>query len=502
MNQKRAKAIALWAMCLALFMTNLDGTAVDVALPQIQSSLGSNVSGLQWILNAYTLPLASLVLTSGTLGDIYGRKRVFLGGLVIFTSASLLCGFAPNLTILIVGRSLQGIGAAALIPTSLAILTHTFPDPQEKSKALGIWAGVSGLALVAGPALGGLLVDTLGWQSIFFLNLPLGIITLRMTRFVKEVSDLRKRSIDLPGLVLSIVLLATLVYALTEGNESGWRSPLLIALLAVFGLCLPAFLVVESRSRHPMLPLHLLKIPTFAVVNLVTILVFFTFASLLFIFSLFLQQVQGHSALTAGLRFLPMNGAFVIASLASGWLVARLGWRFVTVSGLVLAGTATLSFVRISADTESGAIIGNLILSGFGGGLTVAPLTAAAMNSVLSTQSGIASALINISTNLGNVLGIALQGTLFTQVLASDLARSLSQWNLPAALQDQLLANALHHEPQATSIPAISPSAWHQAFSQAFVSGVQVTVVVASVALLSGAFLILAFVPPTFKRLK
>ncbi|MCC5632405.1 MFS transporter [Nostoc sphaeroides CHAB 2801] len=224
MNRDRIKAVTLAAMCFALFMANLDDTVMNMALPKIQISLNSGVSGLQWILNAYTLSAAGIMLPSGTLGDIYGRKRVFLTGLVIFTIASLICGLAPNLSILITGRTLQGIGAAALVTGSLSIIADTFPEPKEKAKALGIWAAVSGLALVAGPALGGLLVDTLGWQSVFFLNLPLGAIAFQVTsRVVKESKDPSKQRLDVPGLLLSVIFLASLTYTLTQGNAGLWR---------------------------------------------------------------------------------------------------------------------------------------------------------------------------------------------------------------------------------------------------------------------------------------
>lgn len=490
-------------MGFALFMANLDDTVMNVALPKIQMSLGSDVSELQWILNAYTLSAASLILTSGTLGDIYGRKRVFLGGLVVFTIASIVCGLAPSLEILIAGRAFQGIGAAALVTITLSILTDTFPEPNERAKALGIWAGVSGIALVAGPVLGGLLVDNVGWQSVFFLNVPLGVIAFWVTsRVVRESKNPGKQRLDVPGLVLSITFLAALTYALTEGNAGLWRSPLTVWLLAVAGLSLLGFLVIESRSSHPMLPLHLFKNPTFAVVNVVSVLVFFTLVSLLFIFSLFLQQVQGYSAAETGIRFLPLNGAFVIASLCSGWFTARLGWRFVLTTGLLLAGVTTFPLIGISADTEYGAIMWNLVLSGFGGGLTLAPLTAAAMNTVLPTQTGIASGILNTSNRLGGVLGIALQGAILTQQLASDLKRSLSAWGLPSNLQDRLIADALHGGSKVPSdLPSsISALALHQAINNAFVSGLHAAVLTASVALLTGALLVLAFVQPSFNK--
>lgn len=498
MKRGNVKAIALVAMCFALFMANTDDTVVNVALPKIQMSLDSGVSGLQWVINAYTLTTASLLLTSGTLGDIYGRKRVLLVGLVIFTFSSLICGFAPSLEVLIAGRILQGVGAAALIPSTLAIVADTFPDPQEQTFAIGIWSAVSGIAFIAGPVLGGFLVDTLGWQSVFFLNIPMGVIAFALTsRAVKESKSLHKQRLDVPGLLLSIVLLACLAYAFTEGNTGGGRSLLGFAALSFLG-----FLWVESRSRHPMLPLPLFKNPTFAIVNVVSVLLLFTLVGLLFMFSLFLQQVQGYSAAAAGLRFLPLNGAFAIALLCSGWFAARLGWRTTITVGLVVAGLATLSFLRISADTEYRAIAPNLVLSGFGAGLALAPLTAAAMSTVISSQVGIASAILSTSNRLGGVLGVALQGTIFSQRLREELSRLLTSWGLPSNLQEQIITNALHGGSKVPNdLPtSISPLALQQATNNAFVSGLHAVVLVAAIALLMGAVLVLTFVAPTFKQ--
>jgi EmrB/QacA subfamily drug resistance transporter len=502
-EQNLHKVVALGALCLALFMVTLDDTGLNVALPKIQLGLGVDVSGLQWILNAYTLAGICLVLPSGTLGDIYGRKQIFVAGLILFTTASLICGSAPNLDILIVGRMVQGIGAASIVPGSLSILSSTFPAPKEKAKAIGIWSAVTGLALVGGPVVCGLLVDTLGWQSVFFINLPLGIITIWLTlSFVQEVGNPRKQHVDVLGCLLSIVFLASLIYALIEGNAGVWHSPLVLSLLAVAGFSFLTFLIVESRSSNPMLPLHLLSNRTFAVLNIVSVLTIFTFVSLLFIFSLFLQHVQGYSAAAAGVRFLPMNGAYIFASLISGWLATKMGWRLAIATGLSMTSVAMFSFTRISADTEYGAVIGSLIISGFGAGLAITPLLAAAMSATPPSQAGTASAVLNVSNRLGNVLGIAIQGTVLTYWLASDLRKSLSAWNLPSNLQERLIVNALHGGIEVSSdLPVgISPSVWHQAFSQAFISGVHAAVSIASVALLAGAFLVLIFVPPMSRR--
>lgn len=494
-----SKAIALAAMCLALFMATLDDTVMNVALPQIQSSFVAPVSGLQWILNAYILPIACLVLPSGRLGDIYGRKRVFLVGLILFTVASLLSGLAINLPMLIGGRILQGIGAAALIPGSLAIVAEMFPEPKEQAKAIGFWTAVSGLALLAGPVLGGVLVDTLGWQSVFLLNLPLGMVTFGLTlRFVRLSTQPTRQRLDLLGMALSIVLLASLASALTEGGEQS------VWLMAIAGLSLVAFLGVESRVRHPMLPLNLFRDVTFSVVSIVNTLLFFTLVSSLFIFSLFLQQVQGYSASEAGMRFLPLNAAFVLASLLSGWLAARLGLRFTIAAGLILAGAATLSFVHIRPDAEYSQIAWKLMLSGFGGGLTLSPLASAAMAVTPASQAGITAAILNTTTRLGGVLGIALQGTLLTQQLASMLSQKLSAWELSPELQDKIVAKALHNMTEVDlaevtqSLPTNIPAeALQHAIQISFVSGLHLAAMVGGLVLLVGAALILWVASPT-----
>ena len=499
----RTKVIALGAMCLALFMTNFDGTAMDVALPQIQKNLGADVTGLQWILNAYLLPVASLILASGKLGDIFGRKRIFLLGLTLFTIASAICGFAPNLELLMAGRVFQGIGAAAVIPLSLAVVTATFTDLKERTKAIGIWSAVSALVMVAGPGLGGLLVDVLGWQSIFLSNIPLGVMTLILTsRGVKEYRNLPEQHLDLPGLVLSITAIASLTYVLTQGSTGGaWLSPHMIGLLTVAALSFLGFWIVESRSSHPIIPITLLRNQTFAAIISTQTLVFFASGGMFFILSLFLQQVQGYSAAVTGLCFLPMNGAIILAAFASGWVAARLGWRFPIISGLVMASVAILSLTHTHVDTKYGEILWYLVLSGFGGGLTIAPLATAAMNSVLPAQEGIASAVSSISIQFGGILGIAIQGAILSHQLTSKLRQSLIEWNVPSDVQDRIITEALHNLAKVpTDIPfTISPLVLHQEIRHAFVSGLQVTLFVASLAMLLGIGVILFLVPSKLK---
>src|SRR5579871_6191138 len=304
--QDRGRKLATLAVtCIGLFMVLLDMTIVNVALPTIQSDLKTSLADLQWVVDAYTLPFAALLLTAGTLGDRYGRKRMFLVGLVVFTLGSALCGFAPSLQWLIAGRILQGAGGAALSPGSLSLLAAAFPDNRERTQAIGIWAGISGLALAAGPLAGGLLIQISSWPAIFFVNLPIGVLAFIFGwRILAESRNPEARRLDLPGQVLVIGGLAALTYALIEGEAKGWTSPLILSLFIGAGVFLLAFLAVEARAREPLLPLQLFKSVTFSAANAAAVLLGFALLGTAFFISQYFQSVQGASALGSGLRTL------------------------------------------------------------------------------------------------------------------------------------------------------------------------------------------------------
>ncbi|HEX6779131.1 MAG TPA: DHA2 family efflux MFS transporter permease subunit, partial [Ktedonobacterales bacterium] len=306
-KQDRGRKLTTLAVtCIGLFMVLLDMTIVNVALPTIQSDLNASLSGLQWVVDAYTLPFAALLLTAGTLGDRYGRKRVFLVGLVGFTLGSALCGLAPNLGLLIAGRVLQGAGGAALSPGSLSLLAAAFPDNRERTQAIGIWAGISGLALAAGPLIGGLLIQVSSWPAIFFVNLPIGAVALIFGwRILAESRNPDARRVDVPGQALVIAGLGALTYALIEGESDGWTSPLILSLLAGAAVLLVAFFIVEARVREPLLPLQLFKNAVFSTANAAATLLGFALIGTVFFMSQYFQSVQGYSALGSGLRTLP-----------------------------------------------------------------------------------------------------------------------------------------------------------------------------------------------------
>ena len=443
----RRQSLTLIAMCLALAVAALDDTVVNLALPILQTDLALSVEGLQWVLNAYFLPIACLVMSAGMLADVYGRRRIFLAGLVVFILGSVLAGLAANGQILIAARLLQGVGAAALLPGSLAILSDAYPNQKERTKAIGVWSGVSGLALIVGPVLGGVLVDTLGWRSIFFLNVPLGMVTLWLTVRAVPTRELQQHQIspeqlDWPGMLLSAVALASFITFLMGGTVSG-LSGWMLGLVSLGSMI--TFFKVESVSAWPLLPLRLFSQPAIATAFIANALLFFMLISLMFLFSLFLQQIQGYSANDAGLRFLPLNATFIFASIVSGYFLARLGWRHTITAGFLLAGVAIISFSQVQAETPFSHLVFQLVLVGFGAGFTLSPLTAFGMSSLPIHQSGLAAALMNTSTRVGGALGIAVQGALFTHAMGGRLAKVLAEAGLGTDVKQAILAEAIAH---------------------------------------------------------
>src|SRR5215470_18544326 len=293
---RTGQVITLVVTCLGLFIVFLDGSIVNVALATIQTDLHAQLSDLQWVVDAYTLPFAALMLTAGTLSDRFGRKRLFLGGLVLFVLGSLLCGVAPTLGWLLVGRAVQGVGAAAIMPGSLAVLVAAFPEPRQRAQAIGIWAGVSGLGLAAGPLIGGALIQLSSWPAIFFVNLPVGIVALALGwPLLAESRNPHARRLDWPGQVLVTAALVCVILALIESSSYGWTSPVILGLFAGAAVCLAAFLLVEARVREPMLPLRLFANRVFSVANVAGLLVGFVFIGTVFFITQFLQSVQGYT---------------------------------------------------------------------------------------------------------------------------------------------------------------------------------------------------------------
>ena len=405
------RAVLLTVTCLGQFMVLLDNTIVGAALPDMQRRLHTQLTGLQWIVDAYVLLVAMLLLSGGVFADRFGRKRVYLAGVMAFTAASVLCSLAPSVGWLIAGRVLQGIGAAALSPASLALLAVAYPVPQERIKAIGLWAGFSGIGLAAGPVAGGVLIDAFGWPAIFLVNLPIGLVLLLVgLRSLEESRNPSAPAIDTPGTVLSVLGVGALTYGLIEGGARGWTSQMILGSFGAAVAFLAAFVVVEARRAAPLLPLRLFRQRLFTVSNTAMVVVGFALMGSSFFFSQFFVDVQGSSILRAGLQTLPTSVAMVIVSPVAGRIAVRYGFRIVVTTGLTLAGLGLLALGMVHADTGYGNVWWRLGVVGVGFALTMSPLTGAAIQAVSPQEGGLASGISSTTRQIGAVLGVAVLG--------------------------------------------------------------------------------------------
>jgi MFS transporter, DHA2 family, methylenomycin A resistance protein len=406
-------ALTLTAMSLGFAVVQLDVTVVNVALKTIGSSLGGGIAGLQWVVNAYTVVFASLILTSGALGDRLGAKRLFIGGFIVFVCASMACGAAPSLFILIGARAVQGIGAAVLVPCSLALLDHTYQEPGPRAKAVGIWAGVAGVALAGGPVIGGVLIASVGWRAIFFINLPLGLLGIWLTvRYASESTQSRNRPLDLTGQTAAIIAVAALAGAMIEGGAIGWSNALVIAGFGVFVAAGGLFLAIEAWKSSPMLPLSFFRNRTFSAASLVGLLINLAFYGLIFALSLYFQQTKKFTPLMTGLAFMPMTAVVVAANIGAGQVSAWFGARPPMVLGQAIFAVGCFCLVTLDANTRYGGLWWQTIMMGAGIGLTVPPMTSALLATVDRKQSGVASGVLNTTRQIGSVIGVALFGSL------------------------------------------------------------------------------------------
>jgi EmrB/QacA subfamily drug resistance transporter len=497
-ENSREKVIVLLTMCFALAMVMLDNTVVNVALPTISRELKAGVSDLQWIVDGYVLVLASLLLTGGILGDRYGRKKTFLTGLVVFTVASLACGLSQDTTQLILARAVQGLGAALLLPGTLSIITVTFP-PHERARAIGLWAGMSGLALALGPTVGGLMVERLGWESVFFLNVPIGIVAfLVATRTVRESVSEQQRRLDLPGLALGTSALFLVTYALIEANEMGWTDPLILSSLVGFVVLLVAFLVWEMRSPNAMMPLSLFRIPAFSAGNAVAFSVSLGMFATFFFLSLYMQTIRGYTAFEAGVRFLPMTVMIIVTAPNAGKYASKHGSRIPMTYGLLLASGGLFALSRLSVDTPYLLMLPVFVIMGHGIGATMAPMTAAVMNAVGHDRAGLGSAMTNTSREVGGVFGIALLGTILTTRLHAALEPALGRIGLPPEQQAVVAAAASRGRIDPALLRTLSPeqrAAVAEAFRQSFMNGFRASLFIGGLVLLVAAFVANRFIP-------
>ena len=417
--------LVLVLVCLAQFMVILDATIVNVALPSIQKDLDMSESGLQWVVNAYALLFGGFLLLGGRAGDLIGRKRVFLAGLVLFTAASLLCGFANGETWLIVARGAQGLGAALVSPAALSIVTTTFREGPERAKALGVWAAIAVGGGAVGLLLGGILVETLSWPWIFFVNVPVGIATFLLSlRFVPESRDEHAhKSFDVAGAVAVTGGLIALVYGIVRSAESGWGSGEVLGILAVAVVLLAAFVFIEQRSVEPLVRLSIFSVKTVRGANVAMFVVAAGLFAMFFFNTLYVQRVLGYSPLEAGLAFLPFTLGIIIGAGLAQPLLPRLGPREVPVIGSLIAAAGLLLFLRLSPDsTYLADLLPGIMLTSIGMGLVFVPVTLIATSGVPVDDAGLASGLFNTAQQIGGALGLAVLTTLATNRTEDELS--------------------------------------------------------------------------------
>jgi EmrB/QacA subfamily drug resistance transporter len=425
---RRRRLLVLGICCLSLFIVGLDSTIVNVALPAIGRDLQAPVSGLQWTVDAYTLVLASLLMLSGSTADRVGRRRTFQAGLVTFTIGSLLCSLAPGLGWLVAFRMVQAVGGSMLNPVAMSIITNTFPSPAERARAIGVWGATFGLSLALGPVLGGVLVQTVGWRGIFWVNIPVGLAAIVLSAlFVPESRAARPRRPDPAGQVLIIVCLASLTYAIIEGPDRGWSSPLILSLFGLAAVMLAALLAYEPRRREPLLDLRFFRSAPFSGAAGIAVCAFAALGAFLFLNTIYLQDVRGLSALRAGLYLLPMAAMTALLSPVAGRIISVRGPRLPLLVGgtAMMAGGAMLT--GLSAATPGAWLLAAYVIFGIGNGMANPPITATAVAGMPRAQAGVAAGLASTSRQIGTSLGVAVAGSAATSALHGSLRAGFAQ---------------------------------------------------------------------------
>ena len=431
--QGRRRYLVLAICCMSLLIVGLDNTIVNVALPSIGRQLHTAVSGLQWTVDAYTLVLASLLMLSGSMADRVGRKRTFQTGLVLFSVGSLLCSVAPSVTLLVAFRALQAVGGSMLNPVAMSIITNTFTDRRERAQAIGVWGAVVGLSMGLGPVLGGVLVTSVGWRSIFWINVPVGLAACVLTAlFVPESRAARPRRFDPVAQVLLAVALASLSFAIIEGPRRGYGSPAIAASFAVAVAAVAAFIPYERRRREPLIDLRFFRSVPFSGATVTAVAAFAALGGFLFLNTLYLQEGRGLSALQAGLDTLPMAAMTVLVAPLSGLVVGRRGARLPLVVAGVFLTVSGLMLTRVTATTPFAWLFAAYTAFGIGFGVVNAPITNAAVSGMPDSQAGVAAAVASTSRQIGQALGVAVLGSLATAGLVAAGASGASGANRSA----------------------------------------------------------------------
>lgn len=438
----RKKWWVLLVISLPLFIIMLDVTVVNIALPNIMSSFKVGLAAIEWVFNVYVLIFASLLLIMGKLGDMFGRRKLFLIGLATFTLASLGCALAPTIEVLLVFRGFQAVGGAAMTPATVSLLNVEFSSGQ-RGLALGIWGAVAGAANALGPIIGGALVDATSWKYIFVINIPVGIIAFIATLLiVRESTDpTTDRHIDIPGVLLISLSLATLTYALVEGQKEGWTSLLILSLFAIALVSMIIFVVIELRKSSPLAQLRLFKNRIFSSGNFILMVITFGMIGVLFLTVLFLQIILGFSALKAGLTLLPLPLMIIIAAPVAGRLTDKIGGRWLLFGGTIIAATGIFLMSNLSTNTDWPDMVLPLAVCGLGMGFVMAPVATIIMANTPVQQSGMGAGILSTVRMIGSVLGLSVLGAVLQNQLSSNITNALSQYpQLPATMRDQIIA--------------------------------------------------------------
>ncbi|WP_306872235.1 MFS transporter [Streptosporangium brasiliense] len=445
----------LTAVCLGTFMLLVDVNIVTVALPDIAMGMKASFSSLQWVMDVYALVLAALLMGAGALADLVGRRKVYVSGLALFALSSLVCGLAPDAVVLVGARAVQGAGAAMMFATTVALVNASY-EGRDRGVAFGVWGAVNGAAAGVGPLLGGLVTQEFGWRWIFLVNLPVSVLAVGLTlRVVRESRDPAAQRIDLPGVALFVLAAGAVTYALTRAGENGWTSATTLGMFTIGTAALIAFVVVEIRARHSLLDLRLFRNPTFAGIMIASLVMSGAAFAYLLYTSLWLQSVQGLSAIGAGLVILPMSGLSFVTSWLTGRFLHRVSPRWTVGAGMLLIGIGTLSQAVLTTRSGWTAVIPGFAITGIGVGLALPNVTAAAMGSVPPERSGMAAGAVSAFRQLGYALGIAVLGSVFRATLQHSLEGEVPD---PAAMTEALTggqaAQAISQVSDATVVPA------------------------------------------------
>jgi EmrB/QacA subfamily drug resistance transporter len=484
---------ALVVLSISLFAITVGNTILNVALPTIRASLDAGSSQLQWIVDAYLLVFAGLLLTAGSLGDRFGRRRALIAGLTVFATGSALAALSGTATELIASRALMGVGAAGIMPTTLSILTNIFPA-GERPKAIAIWAAVSGLGIAAGPIVGGWLLEHFSWNSVFFVNLPVvALCVAGAVAIVPESRDPGSPRLDIVGAVLSIAGLSAIVWGLIEAPDRGWGAPVILAAFAAGLAIMAAFVTWEHHSPHPMLDVHVFRNARFSAASVSVAFMFFALMGVVYFLTTYLQTVLGYGTFDTGVRMLPIAGGMIVASRLSVVVAARIGTKLAVAGGLGIVALALAQFATFGVDTAYGPIAAALTTLGFGIGLAMSPATDAIMGSLPRAKAGIGSAMNDVVREVGGTLGIAVLGSVLTSAYSTSMDDDVAGLPASAATAAADSAGAAHEI--AARLGGTAGDRLLAAADQAFVDGMATTATLAAIAALVGAAIALALLP-------